>query len=284
MRKDRDMAILEVEGLCKRYPAFYLDHVNFGLEKGHVMGFIGRNGAGKTTTLKALMNFVHKDEGAIRFFGMDFERNEQAIKSRIGFVSGGIDFYPRKKLRDITAVTRRFYPSWDEEAYRRNCARFALDEGKTPEQLSAGMKVKYSLALALSHRAELLLLDEPTSGLDPVSRAELLDAFLALAQEGVTILFSTHITSDLDQCADDIAYIRRGKIIACEEMKAFKERYRAVTLPEPVPDGIKALLIGPRLVKNGCTALVLQKDADQFDAHSASLEDIMVHFEREDEK
>ena len=105
------MELLSVRDLCKTYPGFTLDHVSFSLESGYIKGFIGRNGAGKTTTLKALMNFVHKDEGAIRFFGMDFERNEQAIKSRIGFVSGGIDFYPRKKLRDITAVTRRFYPS-----------------------------------------------------------------------------------------------------------------------------------------------------------------------------
>ena len=278
------MAVLEVEGLCKRYPSFYLDHAGFSLEKGRVMGFIGRNGAGKTTTLKALLNFVHRDEGRIRFFGMDFEGNEREIKRRIGFVSGGVDFYPRKKLRDITAVTRRFYPSWDEAAYRMNCERFSLDEAKSPAQLSAGMKVKYSLALALSHRAELLLLDEPTSGLDPVSRAELLDAFLMLSDEGVTILFSTHITSDLDQCANDITYIRRGKIVASENMKQFVGRYRSVAFEGELPANKEALLIGARRVRDGRTALIEAKYADLFDARDATLEDIMVHFEREDEE
>ena len=185
------MEALSVKGLCKEYPPFSLKDVSFSVEQGAIMGFIGRNGAGKTTTLKSILNLVHPSRGEIRFFGMELEKNELEIKKQIGFVSGGVDYYVKKKIKTITNVTRRFYDDWDEQAYRRYMAQFELDESKTPDQLSAGMKVKYALTLALSHRAKLLILDKPTSGLDPVSRDDLLDVFLSLQREGVSILFST---------------------------------------------------------------------------------------------
>ena len=162
--------VLEVKNLEKIYPAFRLDRIGFSLEEGKITGFIGRNGAGKTTTLHSLLGLLRPDGGEIRFWGEDYSRTERAVKQRIGFVSAGMDFYSRKKLKTITAVTKSFYENWDEAAYRRCLELFALDEEKTPEKLSNGMKIKYLLALALSHRAELLILDEPTSGLDPVSR------------------------------------------------------------------------------------------------------------------
>ncbi|HPE16811.1 MAG TPA: ATP-binding cassette domain-containing protein, partial [Oscillospiraceae bacterium] len=139
------MDVLTVRNLYKRYEGFALENVGFSLWKGTIMGFIGRNGAGKTTTLKSLLNFVHPDGGEILFFGKPFAGNEREIKQRVGFASGGIDYYPKKKLRTISEVTRRFYPAWDEEAYRRYRERFALDENKTPSELSAGMRVKYAL-------------------------------------------------------------------------------------------------------------------------------------------
>ena len=130
---------------------------------------------------------------------MDVAEQELAVKAQIGFVTGSAAYYPRKRLGQLTAATRRFYPNWDEARYQDCLRRFALDEGRRVSELSEGMKVKYQLAAAMSHRAELLILDEPTSGLDPVSRDELLDTFRTLCeQEGVSILFSTHITSDLD--------------------------------------------------------------------------------------
>ena len=220
------MAILEVQGLVKRYPAFLLDSVSFSLEPGRIMGLIGRNGAGKTTTLKSVFNLVHPDGGTIRMFGLNMPLDEREIKQRIGFAGGAVDYYKRKKIREIAAVTSVFYESWDEGAYRRYLSVFSLDEDKTPVQLSEGMRVKFSLTLALSHRAELLILDEPTSGLDPVSRAELLDVFLYLKEKGVSILFSTHITSDLEKCADDITYIAKGKVIASEPLDGFLENSR----------------------------------------------------------
>jgi ABC-2 type transport system ATP-binding protein len=218
--------VLSVRGLTKRYPGFTLDSVSFDLRPGAITGFIGRNGAGKSTTFKCLLNLVHPDEGKISFFGRPFVGNELSAKGELGFVLGGVDYYPTKKLRTITAVTKRFYPNWDEDAYRRYLAEFGLDENKTPKQLSDGMKVKYSLALALSHRARLLILDEPTSGLDPVSRDELTDVFTGLCErEGVTIFFSTHITSDLEKCAHDIIYIKAGKLVGAGGVAEFFKEY-----------------------------------------------------------
>ena len=215
------MAVLEVRGLCKEYPAFRLEDVSFSVEPGSIMGFIGRNGAGKTTTLKSILNLVHPSAGEIRYFGLPLVEHEREIKQRIGYAGGAVDYYKRKKIADIVDVTRTFYSNWDDAEYRKYLDAFSLDPGKTPAQLSEGMKVKLNLTLALSHHAQLLILDEPTSGLDPVSRDELLDAFTFLRDRGVAVLFSTHITSDLEKCADHITYIVKGKLIASEPMDAF---------------------------------------------------------------
>ena len=216
------MNTLEVRNLCKVYPAFTLQDVSFTVPAGSVTGLVGRNGAGKSTTLKSLLGLVHPDGGEVRFCGMDTAENEKAFKEEIGVVLGGIDFYPKKKLKTITAVTKKFYVNWDEEAYRRYMALFALDENKRVDQLSNGMRVKYLIALALSHGARLLILDEPTSGLDPVSRDELVQLFKALVADGQrSVLFSTHITSDLEKCADAIVYIKEGKVYQAASMQEF---------------------------------------------------------------
>lgn len=278
------MAVLEIENLCKCYENFALQNVTFRVAEGRIVGFIGRNGAGKTTVLKSLLHFVTPDSGEVRFFGQDFSAHEQAIKQKIGFVSGGVRFYPKKELRVLADVTRRFYPNWDETAFKRYLQRFSLDPEKTPDMLSEGMKVKFSLALALSHHAELLILDEPTSGLDPVSRAELLDEFLKLQKEGVSILFSTHIISDLEKCADDIVYISNGRILAEAPMQSFLESYRAVSFDSAEKaEAYKDRLIGLSEDKRGYTALVRTADAGSLalPAAPADLEQIMVHLERQ---
>ena len=221
-----------------------LNNIGFTLEQGRIMGLIGRNGAGKTTTLKSIFNLVHPDSGTVRVFGLNMPADELAIKQRIGYAGGAVDYYKRKKLSEISAVTSRFYDGWDEAAYHKYLDAFSLDENKTPMELSEGMRVKFSLTLALSHGAELLILDEPTSGLDPVSRSELLDTFIFLKDKGVSILFSTHITTDLEKCADDITYIAKGNLIASKPM------------PEFMSENAQA-------------------------GNGDSLEDIMVHFEKE---
>lgn len=216
------MNALEVRGLCKHYPAFSLRDVSFDVPQGAVVGLIGRNGAGKTTTLKSILGLVHPDGGQVRFFGQDVRQQEQPFKERIGVVLGGVDFYPKKKVSAITHVTRRFYPTWDEEKYRHYLALFHIDEDKRLDQLSSGMRVKYLLALALSHSAQLLILDEPTSGLDPVSRDELVTLFRAIVADGQrSILFSTHITSDLEKCASHITFIKDGAVFCSAPVADF---------------------------------------------------------------
>lgn len=279
------MELLQVENLSKKYERFELKNVSFSLESGYIMGFIGRNGAGKTTTLKSMLNLVHADSGRITIAGKDFKSEEFACKKNIGFVLGGVDYYPKNKLKAITDVTKRFYEEWNEEEYQRCLKRFELDPEKRVDELSAGMRVKYSLALALSHNAQLLILDEPTSGLDPVSRDDLLELFQELIEDGEhSILFSTHITSDLEKCADYITYIKNGEILASTEKDTFLNTYRLVNgKAEQLTPALAAKLIGCREHKFGFEGLIKAADialAEGTEVAPADLESIMVHLER----
>ena len=222
---EANMSIVEIRDLCKDYPAFQLKDVSFDIKKGVITGFIGRNGAGKTTTIKSMLNLVHPDSGEILFFGESLRGHETRAKQRIGYSTGTVNWYPRKKLGQIVGVVKRFYDTWDENAYRKYLEAFGLDENKTPLEMSEGMKVKCNLLLALSHRAEVLILDEPTSGLDPFSRDELLEIFLKLRDDAVAVFFSTHIISDIEKCADDIVYISGGRIVAAMPKDGFVKRY-----------------------------------------------------------
>ncbi len=280
------MEILSVQNLCKHYEKFDLSNVSFSLEKGYIMGFIGRNGAGKTTTLKSMLRLVHPDSGVVTMFGKDFSLNEFECKQKIGFVLGGTDYYPKKKLRTITEVTKRFYTEWDDKEYERCLERFELDPEKKIDELSAGMRVKFSLALALSHHAKLLILDEPTSGLDPVSRDELLLLFQDLIEDGEhSVLFSTHIISDLEKCADYVTYIKDGKILTSVEKDGFLETYREVTgTTDQLTDAFSGKLIGCRKHNFGFEALIKRTDLPApagVEVAPASLESIMIHIERE---
>ena len=218
--------ILKLEKVDKSYPSFHLKEVSFKVKPGQIMGFIGRNGAGKTTTLKCIMNLVHYEGGEISAFEKDMTKNELENKQRIGFALSELNYYPNKTIRQLMDVTKRFYKQFDEHKFEEACRLFNLNIDKKLEELSSGMKVKYSVAIALSHHAELLILDEPTSGLDPVSRDEILDIFRQLVKkEDRAILFSTHITSDLDKCASDITYIHDGEIIYSGTKKEFINSY-----------------------------------------------------------
>lgn len=222
---EAEMSIVRVNGLRKSYPSFELDNISFSLGEGRITGFIGRNGAGKTTTIKAMLNLVHPDGGEIEYFGMPLTGNEAEIKKRIGYSTGTLNWYPRRKIRDIAAVMKSFYDSWDDKLYREYLNLFSIDEEKSANQLSEGMKVKCNLMFALSHGAQALILDEPTSGLDPFSRDELLDIFREISDTGVAVFFSTHIISDIEKCADDIVYISGGKIAAALSREEFHREY-----------------------------------------------------------
>lgn len=279
------MEVLTVRNLNKKYPKFDLKDVSFSVGQGRIMGFIGRNGAGKTTTMKSMLNLIHTESGVIEFFGMEMKAHEFEIKQRIGCIFGAANYYAQSSLTAIADVYRRFYKSWDEAVYQSYLGRFELDPGKKVRQLSQGMSIKFSLALALSHHAELLILDEPTSGLDPVSRDELLQIFADLVdREGISIFFSTHITSDLDRTADDITYIKNGEIVASQEREIFVNSYRLVQGDAALlSEDLKRRLIGYHERKGEFAGLLPGTDHAQYPGlklSPADLEAIMIYTER----
>ncbi len=276
------MNILEIKDLSKKYPSFELKNVNISLEEGYIMGFIGANGAGKTTTLKSMLNLVHKDTGEVCFFGMSMDQNERQVKHRIGFMFGDSVFYSKRKLKDITDVVQRFYDTWDNEMYQNLMEKFQLDPNKKLEQLSQGMKVKYSITLALSHQAELLILDEPTTGLDPVARDELLELFQELIEDGKrSILFSTHITSDLEKCADYITFIRDGEIVESSTKDDFLEQYRVVRGSKEQLKAVEHELVAYKTNSfgfNGLMRVEFFEKHPELDAAAPSIDDIMIYY------
>jgi len=278
------MPILSVNGLNKTYEKFKLENVSISLDKGYIMGFIGANGAGKTTTLKSILNLIEIDSGDIAVLGKNFAENELELKSEIGFMFGGVDFYANTKVKVLTNVTKKFYKNWDNEIYKSYLKRFKIDEDKKLKELSNGMRTKYYLTLALSHNAKLLILDEPTSGLDPVARDDLLELFQELIQDGEkSILFSTHITSDLEKCADFITYIHNGKIIESCSHNELISAYKLVRGSKKQLDSVKSNLVAYRENSFGFTGLIKTENllpTMDIEAAPPSLEDIMVYYAR----
>jgi ABC-2 type transport system ATP-binding protein len=213
--------------------------------------------------------------------GQDSDSNELELKQHIGFTLGGVDYYAKTPIKRITEVARRFYNNWDAFVYRSYMHRFKLDENKRPAELSHGMRIKYSLALALSHNAKLLLLDEPTSGLDPIARDDLLELFQELIESGErSILFSTHITSDLEKCADYITYIVNGRIVESRAKDELLEKYRLVKGTNDQFSSVASRLIARKTHSFGFTGLIKTSDLRQEDtvmAEPPSLEDIMIY-------
>lgn len=281
------MEILKIENLSKTYPAFKLDNVSFSMEEGTIMGFIGRNGAGKTTTMKSMLKFVHPDCGNVIINGYDISKDEIKVKESIGFVSGADCFYNGLTIKKVSSVTCKFFKNWNEKLYRELLHKFNLDENKKIKSLSAGMKIKYQVAIAMSHDAKLLILDEPTSGLDPVSRDELIILFNDYIADGKhSILFSTHITSDLEKCADYVTYIKAGKIIASSDIKSFENDWLLVSGNEnDFTDEEKSKLLGYYSHKGQAEGMIKTDDKTafenkKFEIKKPSLEEIMVHLER----
>ena len=281
------MNLIEVNGLCKNFEKFQLKNVSMTLEEGFIMGFIGRNGAGKSTTLKTMLNLMKSDGGSIKLCGLSNPRDEIEIKNQVGYVFGGVDFYPEAKISRITDVTKSFYKEWNEELYNSLCERFEIDQNKKFKHLSAGMKVKYSVAVAMSHNPKLLILDEPTSGLDPAARDDLVLLFQEFIEDGQhSILFSTHITSDLEKCADYITYIKQGQILASTDRETFHNSYISVAgKKEQLTSDVETKIIGLHTHQLGFEGLMKAEDravAEKggFEIAQPTLEDIMIHIER----
>lgn len=277
--------ILTVRNLCKNYPAFELHDVSFSIRASSIMGLIGRNGAGKTTTIKLILRLVRPDGGSVEFLGQPVDDDAAALRREAGYVSGDLCYYPRKRLSQLTAVTRSFYSAWDSARYEALLRRFSLDDSKRVCELSAGMKVKYQLACALSHGAKLLILDEPTSGLDPVSRDDLLDLLRSLCeQDGVSILFSTHITSDLDACADDVTYLQNGTVAQSVSLAGFTAPWKKLTGPETaLAPALRGALRGLRVHRGEFEALYPSDLPCPAGCREelADLQTVMVYLERE---
>ena len=278
------MNALEVKGLTKVYPEFTLDKIGFCVPQGHIVGLIGRNGAGKSTTIKGILRLIAA-EGAVSVFGKNMDEDEMAVKQMIGYVGGGFRYYPMNTLVSIRKAYAPFYPMWDQGKYERLLAQFDLSERKKVKELSEGMKVKFALALALSHGAKLLIMDEPTSGLDPLSREEFCDIVLQLVrEEGVSVLFSTHITSDLMRIADDIVYISQGKILVACPLKELLGKYRLGRFAS-LAEAAEAKAIGIKSVKDGYEGLLLLDNLKSVNAEitEATIDNIIVHLEKANE-
>lgn len=205
---------LKLTNITKKYDDFILDNVSFNVPKGNIVGLIGENGAGKSTTLNSILDIIERDSGNV--FILDSEKNKisNATREKIGVVFDGNNFPEDLTPQKLNNVLKAIYSNWEEQKFYELLEKFSLPKNKKIKMFSKGMKMKLSISVALSHKAQLLILDEATSGLDPVVRDDILDILLDFVQEeNNSILMSSHITSDLEKIADYIIFIHKGKVI-----------------------------------------------------------------------
>ncbi len=275
--------VLEIKDLCKDYKGFSLKDVSFSLPEGYIMGLIGPNGAGKTTTIKLIMNLIIKNSGSINVFGSDHIENEVDIKSRIGFVYDNPNYYDHLNLKQLKNIIAPFYKDWDEPYFKNLVEKFELPLKKTIKKFSRGMVMKSAIAIALSHHPDLLIMDEPTSGLDPVFRRSFLDMLSEIMQdEKKSVLFSTHITSDLERIADYVTFIQNGEIVFSNNKDNIQENYAIVKGEKSLlNEETKTYFKGLRISEFGFEALTdnanetKKKFANGIIVEKATLEDIM---------
>lgn len=229
--------VLTLDGVCRSYPGFDLRDVSFVLPRGYIMGLVGPNGAGKTTTIRLIMDLARPDSGRITVLGQHMAENQIELKQKIGYVPENHEFYSDMTVGWTAQFVGRQYPTWNEARLAELLHRYNVDTRKKVGALSKGTKAKLAMALALAHSPELLILDEPTSGLDPVVRRELLSDLLEFVADGDrSVLFSTHITSDLERVADYITFIVDGRVAASDEREAMLERARATNPTASIED------------------------------------------------
>lgn len=282
--------ILDIRGLHKKYDGFELKPFDLRLERGSIMGFIGPNGAGKSTTIRAVMNLVKKDGGQIKIFGLDHIQHEQQVKDKIGIVFDEGHYYEDLSLYETMKFISRFYTQWDSSQFQSYAEQFQLPLKKKIKELSKGMKMKFSLAIALSHHAELLIMDEPTSGLDPLVRSELLDILMTVIQdEQKAILLSTHITSDLDKIADYITLLHNGNLLFSKPKDALADQYGIVKGDLRQLPLLQGLCIGVKENRFGFEALVDDRArvrrelGDAVLIEKPNLEEIMLFYTRREQ-
>ena len=279
--------VLEINNITKDFKKFKIDNISFNLPKGYIMGFIGANGAGKTSTIKLILNMIRKDSGTIKVFGLDNVDNEASIKEQIGVVFDECYYLEDWTLKDVERSISMFYNNWNSETYEKYLKEFNLDKSKKVKDLSRGMRMKLMIAVAFSHDAKLLILDEPTSGLDPVAREEFLDILRAyIEDEEKSVIFSSHITSDIEKVADYITYIKNGKILFTGEKDELIEKYCVIKGGKTdITESQKKEIVGLRMHSGGFEGLIELKKVVGFSSNviteKASLDDIMIYMNKE---
>lgn len=253
---------LTVKNLSKQFVDFKLDNISFELPRGSVMGLIGPNGSGKTTTIKLILNMLKKNQGKIEILGYDNIKEEQIAKENLGIVFDSNYFVDEWNMKMVEKAMSRFYKTWNHLRFYSYIEQFKIAKSKKVKELSKGMQMKLMLACAFSYDSKLLILDEPTSGLDPVSRDELLEIIEKYVEDGKhSVLFSTHITSDLEKVADYITYINYGELIYSGEKKKLLEEFYVIrNVREEIPIGIREKLIGVGAFFPWCYQLIFEKD------------------------
>ena len=270
---------LKLENVTKEYKDFKLENVNINLPKGAIMGFIGENGAGKSTTIKLIMDLISRDEGTITIFGKDNRDDMKSIKEKIGVVMDESAFPENLNAVEINSIMKRIYKTWGENKFYELLGKFSINRNKPVKKYSRGMRMKLSIAAALSHNSELLIMDEATSGLDPIVREEILDIFMDFIQdENHSIFLSSHIISDLEKICDYITFIHGGKIIFSETKDDLLDNYGILKCSEEEFKKIDSQIVkGIRRNKFGIEALILKNEIKgSYVVDKASIEDIMI--------
>jgi ABC-2 type transport system ATP-binding protein len=277
---------IEITDLRKEFKDFTLQDVSFSLPQGYIMGFVGKNGAGKTTTIRLILNMLMRDGGDIKIFGMDNILDEQKIKQDIGAVFDETFFVGTWRVSEVEKVVKDFYSRWSSELFNKYLKNFGLPADKKVKDLSRGMKMKLMLAVALSHEAKLLILDEPTSGLDPVAREELLEILGSYIADGEkTVLFSTHITSDLERIADCITLIDTGRIFYTGTKDSLLENYLVIKGgPNDLTEPLRKKIIGLTTNSTGFSGLIQSSEAkhlsEKIVTEAASIDELLVYISR----
>ena len=279
---------IEIKNVTKRFKEFTLNDVSFELPKGYIMGLIGPNGAGKTTTIKLILNMLKRDSGTIKVLGLDNIDDESKVKEEVAVVFDQPYYIDEWNLNDVEKAVGMFYKKWDGKVFDSYLKRFGLSRSKKVKDLSRGMKMKLMIAVAFSHNAKVLILDEPTGGLDPVARDEFIDLLGEYIQDGErSVIFSTHITSDLEKIADYITFIRKGKSIYTGTKDELLEKYCIIKGGnDDIILSDKKNIIGLREHSTGFEGLIDVENLRGFSTHviteKATLDDIVVYMNKED--
>jgi ABC-2 type transport system ATP-binding protein len=279
-------AILEVNDLSKIFTGFSINAISFKLPAGSIMGFVGQNGAGKTTTIRLILNMLIRNGGEIKVFGLDNKINDLEIKQNLGVIFDDLFFIETWRIGDVEEAVKGFYKSWDSKLYRQYLDKFSLSLVKKIKELSRGMKIKLMLAVAMSHNARLLILDEPTSGLDPVARNDLLNIFNEYIADGEkSILFSTHITSDLEKVAKYISLIDNGSLFYSGSTSDLINNYLIVRgkpdiLSPELEKNIMGLTINQSVFVGMVKSSLLQDIPQEIVSGIPSIDEILVYISK----